>query len=125
MSATIELIDLPPELSLSAFLSPADGDDNFIFDKDETVLMASGKQLDSSRLIALALNEECGNIGRGAFYHLPLRSKGHEAHPCDLIYLPETWSTLDTALWDQSTWVDRLELCKTSQCHSISSSHDY
>lgn len=110
MHKTMDLVELPREMSLSTFLSPAGGDINF--DKIELVLMAGVKQLDSCHLILLALNEECRSIGRGAFYHLALRGEEHGAHPCDLIYLPDNWSRRDTTSWDDSTWVERLEMCK-------------
>jgi hypothetical protein len=123
MTKKMDLVDLPREMSFSTFLSPAGGD--FHFDKIELVLMAGGKQLDSSHLILLALNEECRSIGRGAFYHLPVRGEEHEAHPCDLIYLPDNWSRRDTTSWDESTWVERLEMCKIGQCHSKLSFHNH
>lgn len=106
---TVDLDELPNDTSLSAFLSPAGGAH---FDKENFLLTSNSKTLDSTHLVLLALNEECRTIGRGAFYHLPLRSEEHEARPCDVIYLPDIWSTHDTSSWDRASWTERLEMCK-------------
>jgi hypothetical protein len=108
--STMELVDLPRQLSLSTFLSPVGGE--VYLGLVRTVLTLDGKLLDSTHLILLALNEECRGLGQGAFYHLPLRSKKHESHPCDIIYLPDKWSKKDNISWDVASWVARLEMCK-------------
>lgn len=110
---TLELAEVPKQLSLSYFLSPSSMEANI--DNMPTVLTLEGKQLDSTHLVLLALNEECRNTGRGAFYHLPLRSDGHEAHACDLIYLPDGWNDHDTHSWDNANWAHRLKMCTMSE----------
>jgi hypothetical protein len=94
MATKVDLVDLPKDTSLSTFLSPAGG--GTYFDEVDLTLTNNNKQLDSVHLILMALNEECYKIGRGAFYHLPLRSDEPEAHPCDVVYLPDPWSKHDT-----------------------------
>lgn len=97
----MELVDLPRQLSLSTFLSPVGGEPYTALVR--TVWILDGKRLDSTHLILLVLNEECRGSGQGAVYHLPLRSKGHESHPCDIIYLPDEWSKKDKTSWDLVT----------------------
>ena len=108
--STMELADLPRQLSLSTFLSPVGGE--VYPGLVRTALILNGQHLHSTHLILLALNEECRGLGQGAFYHVPLRSKGHESHPCDIIYLPDKWSKKDKISWDAASWVARLEMCR-------------
>ena len=100
----MELLEFPRQLSLSTYLSPAP------MVSDTTVFTIGGKSLHSIYLVLLALNEDCRETGQGAFYHLPLRGDGHEAHPCDLIYLPDYWNSHDKKSWDKASWTERLEI---------------
>lgn len=112
-TTTMDLANIPRELSLSSFLSPS----GLELDTGEvpTVLTLRGKSLDTTHLVLLALNEECRCTGRGAFYHLPLRTEQSEAHPCDLIYLPDGWNAYDMSSWDKASWAERLEMCTISR----------
>jgi len=103
---SIELAGLGQRSSLSAILSPY---------KECPPLLQQitykGSPLDSVHLVLLALNEECRGLDRGCFYHLPLRKDRTVNHPCDLIFVDEAWNTKDASVWDDSNWVQRLNMC--------------
>ena len=103
----VELGTLPSDFSFSAYLSPRGHPDNFI-------ITHGGAVLKDVELIALALNDVCRTVNKGAFYIMPGRDK-HKLHACDMVFSAEIWTEKGNRIWDKATCVKRLECLQASK----------
>ncbi|KAI1618729.1 hypothetical protein EDD36DRAFT_40156 [Exophiala viscosa] len=108
---SVSLEQLPTDFSFSLYLSPRD----LSISASPFLITNNDAALPDSHIILLALNEECRILRRGAFYHLPLRSDVTKGHPCDIVFVDETWGDKGNAVWDASNWKQRLDMCDATR----------
>ncbi len=121
-SSPLSLNKIPPTFSFSAYLTHAppsessseNSPDNLNHDDVNNQINID---IHPTKLIALALNEECRSWGYGRVFYLPMQSRQDTAqgHPTDLVYFPTIWTEVMKSGWDMSSWEQRLEGCEVGE----------
>jgi hypothetical protein len=109
--ATIRLKDLPSNFPISLYLSK-DALQIPKGQRPQVVVDDNDNPIEATHLVVLALNRECRKLGRGTFYHLPLRQDPTRTHAGDVVFVDARWDKRSTNAWDQGGWAERLRLCE-------------
>ena len=71
--------------------------------------------LNATQTALLHLNDACRAQEWGAFYMMPERTNLQFGHPCDLVYLPDSWEEQDKLTWDHATSIEKIGMCQASR----------